>query len=84
MPRAEVKSAVGDGDGQGDVGKGRFGVSGHIVEALHSMIIEWLVFRDNVVEDLVEIVTYVGICVLVYGQAAGSVLYEYVEEATLG
>ena len=56
---------------------------GHVVEAFHSVIVIWLVFWDNVVEDLVEVVANVGVCVFVYCQAARGVLYEYVEQAAL-
>ena len=56
---------------------------GHVVEAFHSVIVVWLVFGDDVVEDLIEIVANVGVGVFVDCQATRGVLYEYVEKADL-
>ncbi len=83
MPGAEVQTAIGDGDGDANTAKCRFGVGRHIVCTFQRMLVLWTVLRNQAVEDGFHIHANIGIAVFVDTQSTAGVLREDVYNARL-
>ena len=67
LPGAEVEAATGDGDGEAHSEERAFGVGGHVIGALHGVIIEGLVLPHKAVHNLVHVGAHIGVSILIDG-----------------
>ena len=65
LPCSQIQAAIRNGNGEAYSKKGAFGMSRHIVQAFHGMVIIRFVFFDQVVHDLIQIGTHIGIGIFV-------------------
>ncbi len=84
LPCAEVQASVGDRNADADATEGAFGVCWHVVSAFKDVIIVWLVFLDETIENVFHVGPYVWVGVFVDAQRATGVLHKEVEKACLG
>ena len=80
LPRAQIQTAAGDGDGQPCADEDGLGVCRHVVVALQDMLVIGLAFPDQAVEDGRQIRTHVRVGIFTNGQSAAGVLDEEVDQ----
>ena len=83
LPRSEVQTTVGNGDGDTDTAQSGLGVGRHIISTLQRMLVLRAVLRNQTVEDSLHIDANIRITILVDAQSATSVLREDVHDARL-
>lgn len=56
----------------------------HVIRTLQHMIVIRFIFRHYVVENRIQIGTYIGVCILVDGEAAGCMLHKNIQQSGFG
>ena len=84
LPGAKVETASTDGDGDGNSCQGALGMRGHVVQPLERVVVVRLSLLDEMIEDLLHVVTHVRVSVLVDAEGAAGMFHEEMEDASFG
>ena len=81
LPRSKYHAALFHGYGELCEGESGADVGGHVVRAFDGVAVEARIFGHEALEESVEVVDYVRVCIFLDGEGGGGVLHEHGEQS---